>query len=96
MENNVIRFMIELGRMVEIAISLFLGKYDDDVDWDILISNDIVDLVEDEEDTFYKYVTLICDEEFKLIFCLDNDNYKEIRAVALWHGNNFIDEWEQE
>ena len=95
MENNV-RFMVELGRMVEIAISLFLGKYENEVDWDILISNDIVGLVEDEEDSFYIYVTFICDKDFKLIFCLDNDECKEIRSIALWHGNNFIDEWEQE
>ena len=92
MEKNA-RFLIELGRLVQIAIDNFLGEYDENVDWDILISEDIVDLVEDEETEFYKFVTLVCGE-YTLVFRLDNDGYEEIREIVLWHDKAIIDEWE--
>ena len=91
MEKNT-RFLIQLGRLAQVIIDQFLGEYSCDVDWDILITEDIVDLVDEEETEFYKYISLICGE-YTIVIKLDNDVYEEIKEIVLWHNNTVIDEW---
>lgn len=82
---------LQMGMMAQQAQD-FLGEYEEDIDWDILIVNSLIEEVITEETDFYNFTELRCGE-YSLVFRIEKD-YGEIREIRLWFNNTEIDNWE--